>query len=525
MDKQINYIKKALQQDPICLYKNKEEIDTFYNQSIDTKHSNALNSYQYKDSISFGSAFYRKLIDRLANAYFTRFPSYKSKDNKVINFLDSNKEELTKTFKKAIKEYCLYGSACLTINEELKLESFSKELYLYGDVLVEKGKLTEDALASIKELGIKEILQEQGITLKQDEEQEILIAYYNNKKYMLIENACVELEFANSDSSLSISRETALVNYIYTILLKLEYLHEKYLKAHNSIKNTVLHEKHLKNEVQKYFNDDFNVIEIASANAFNSDITSLFQYVSNAPIHENIKVLEERIEALKMQAIDLLDMQDLFTVEANPNETVEAAANRVAVSAINIESESTKVNDFIERSIKYYLAFKLEIPVSEIDLELDAVSILQEEQKEAKKQASVQRAIELTNLAANSSPALATFYYTLLDEIIETSNFNNDLKEALNLVKQEQMQAKQDPNAQAMQQQQAQIQEQATALELQDKQTDIAKKQAEITKIESETQNKLVETELKPAELSYKQQEQDQQDLDTAIKATEKGII
>jgi hypothetical protein len=291
-----------------------------------------------------------------------------------------------------------------------------------------------------------------------------------------------------------------MINSAFEEFFTLDALHRNYLKTLAGLKTNAITYKTMEVEARKALSENFSLVTLNVSNSWqNKDVASLLQWMDNKPLNETIKIQSQEIESLKQKIIELCDLQDLFTKVDNSSETRIAAENRVATSNLAIESRQNKVNNFIENFIKNFMAIKLDKNVMEIDLELNSVSILQEENERLRKEQDLQKIMQLINLATTSSPAVSNMYFKILKEAINLSNLDNELLKEVEKIEQEYLVNIQNAS-----------QNQQPPIELQ---VEVAKSQAETNKINAEAKKIELETKLLPKELNFKIEEQLQQNM------------
>jgi len=140
-----------------------------------------------------------------------------------------------------------------------------------------------------------------------------------------------------------------------------------------------------------------------------------------------------------------------------------------------------------------------------LNLQLNSISIVEEEFREQKRINDIQQISQLIMQGGSMPPAAAQVNYLMAKEIASSASISEELKVALSNLVVEQEQAKQ---------QAAQQQGQPTPQDL-----DNAKTQTEIAKNQAQTQKAVVETELLPKRLAIQQKDEEQQTMDAQTRA------
>lgn len=477
--------------------------------------------------LSPASSFFNKVCNMQASVLYSRFPEYSTNNQAITEFIENNKKELDSIFKDAVFNYVAYGKAYIKLNKELKLESISPcefETNENADYVAFTNKLSVelDHKLKIAEFELNKdttkLLTDNKVYLSQD-----------NKNIFMPKQGMFVLDELNSNNN-AISCKPFIVD-VEALFYKLENFYYNYLESLNGLRTNFIVPKALENEINQHFKANFTGIKysINTGNLTpNINPKDLVAYIDNSGVIQSLVSYKEQLELLKQQILELSNSESLYnpSLDDNPSETRIAAQDRVNRSTTAWQSKQSKVNNYIEYILKKYLSLNLGIKQEEIELELDSVSILEQEQKEVKNNAIQGQILALCDkIVQLPSVELVALHKTVIDNLINKSSLPNAFKQSVeDLVASvvNNLQAmQQDPNAQAIQQKQAQIQDQAIALDLAKKQADIEKTQSETQENIAQTKQMQVEASLKPNELAYKQQEQNQQDLDTAIKLEE----
>jgi len=365
------------------------------------------------------SAFFRKLVLRISSSLLTKFPEYVTKNEKIKNYIEKNKNKLEALFKSSVHDYVKYGSCFLKHrNNFLEKDFKNNNTYVVNDILFQDSNIS---------------YEENGVVPE-------AIAYYQDKSF-LIWNDRVDLinsECVNSNFNLSIFDETPFVANVSQYFITMEELQKLYLDTIPTLKTVLLCMSTDKDKIRDIFDSNsFNVVGL-DVNVFQSgDIRNLSAWFDNTPIANTLQIQKQKIEDLQNEIINVLDLQDLFTdrVKDNSNETRVAAQNRISVSNISWTDKQNKVNLWIENSLKYLILKELQIPIEENDLELNSNSILEKEITQQKKESDLGKIVGLVQQLVQSPPEFSNFYFNLIDDTISNSQVSNQIKESLDIIK------------------------------------------------------------------------------------------
>lgn len=496
---------------PVDLFDQAASIDRFYTKSFLLSNS-AKENVGY-NSCSLATAFYKKLVDRLASALFTKMPTMQSNKEDVLEYLESRESELEDFFKQAARNYILYGAEVAQI-KDAQLIHFS-----YGDA--EVVQVYNNEILGLKVKLHKELLAFLAAEdLKLNEESNYYVLYYKDKQFLFNEKESILVELKeeyfqqNFSLNLTIYDPKPFIAYTYDLFTQLEKLYSSYIKTHNQIKTLALYDQSVTAEAKKRIEDNFTAIAVPTKINQVKGIGDLVQFVDNSTVASTLNIQDVQIQKLKNEIIDCVDAQDLFNgaLQDNPNETRVAAENRVAVSQINLEDRQKRFNNFVENCCKYLIAQNFNIPVSDVDLELSSVSILKEQQEEMQKQATLESVVALLNQANGVDAIMAELYYQLADEIIKKSPFSDSIKATLEKVKEKQLSMREQI---AQQDEQNNLQAQQTNLSLTKLQEEIGKLQDERTKLQAEAAKITAQAQDIPLKTQIEIDEQKQQSLET----------
>lgn len=460
------------------------KIDEFYNKAFNI--GGFLKDNQSFMCVSPASGMFKSCCSRMAGALYSKFPQYKATGTyaqSIDNILKEEQTYLDALFAQCALHYVKYGVCILElINGKLQIAPFENYTLVNG-LLCSVGALNDVGL---------QILNTAGFEAYKDKEYQII--NYEGMRYIRLPDnlGYVELDKAPL-SSLVIYDNLPFVAYVYHYFYAMEELILKALVAQKGLRAKGVSYMVNKDKVGEFFNTVDGIIELNSSGStlVNKGIEDIINWI---PIDNLVSILNAiwaEIANLEQKIISTIDMQDLFINKAeNPNESTIAAQNRIEVSQLSLRAKQKGFNNFFENAIAEFVAKKLHVLVAEIELEIDSVTILDEQQRQVTNEADVAKILQLLQMAEAGSLASLGIYFKMIDEVISKSSLDNELKDEFQSAKTQLRQLKENPPPNPIQE-----------LELQIKQTELAKKQAELQKATAEATKLQTEANLLPQKI------------------------
>ncbi|MCL2567183.1 MAG: hypothetical protein FWE18_03705 [Alphaproteobacteria bacterium] len=442
--------------------------------------------------LSPASLFFRDLVAAKMSLLFTKFPEWKTNNTDIDNFLKDNKEKLEKFFFNVVRDYVLYGNIAVFINADNELEIVINSFQTAKNSLILQRNLAPDSKTLLNNASIQ--TQTQVYEVFSDG-----VRFIRTNPNEYVENG---ENYSNAGMSLT---DTAFINFLWDKFILLERLHSKIRGIVASIQHYALASASNREYLEQI--EDFRVIEL-NAEIFNfNEIGALLGYNDNSAIFATLQGLQAEKAELEADITRLAKLDLVFSVDKeNPSETRIAANNRVQLSSNFWRQEQAKFSNFVKATTQALLLQEQIAPKEDVlNLQLNSISIVEEEFREQKRINDIQQISQLIMQGGSMPPAAAQVNYLMAKEIASSASISEELKVALSNLVVEQEQAKQ---------QAAQQQGQPTPQDL-----DNAKTQTEIAKNQAQTQKAVVETELLPKRLAIQQKDEEQQTMDAQTRA------
>lgn len=443
--------------------------------------------------LSPASLFFQDLVNAKISLLFTKLPEFKSSNQDIENFLNDNKKKFEDFFFNAIQKYALYGNIACYLDEDGELRLITNNYKIAKNFLILTGrKLAEES---------KKLLLEQGV----EADENVYEVFTGGQRLIRIKEKDY-LEPINNFTNAGMSlRDFAFINYLWEKFVLLEELHLKIHRITKSIKHYAVTNQGSREQVEEI--EDFKVIEVNSEISATGDPMRLLAYNDNSPITATLQALELQKVTLEQEITKLAKLDLVMTIDKeNPSETRIAASNRVQLSSNYWRQQQTKVNNFIESCIQAVLLQHDIAPVEDVmKLNLNSISILEEEAREQKRINDIQQISSLVMQAGQLPPGAAELNYLMAKEIASASSISEEVKNALNKMVVSQEQAK-------LQASQQQAQPSIEDLEKQ-------KVVSETVKNNSQAKKAEVEAELLPKKIEVQATDEEQQLMDANTRA------
>ncbi len=408
----------------VAPYKN--VIDDYYNKCFDNYFQN-INLTKTTRTLSPISAFFQSIVDVYTSMLYTSFPEFHSNNDEVFNFIEENKKNIDIILKKVVKDYVLYGVAGVVIDDDNHKEITNLDLSHFfveknGKYLGFYGYLQESDIATLKELNIK---VEKG--------KEYNIIHEKGHRYLILDDGqMIDLGITNFDEQ-DIVKTEPFIKKVEIQFMELERLYIQYLRTLKALKMNVITYKSFEEEVKEHFSSDFNVIMVNTVNNYqNTNVKDLLSWVDNSHVATNLRIQREEIKNLKSDIVQTLNLQSIMnTINGldTSQETRVSSMDKINKTTQVLKSKQNDIINFTNHIIKKYIALNLGVAdSSNIQIEIGAVSLLEDAQRKKENKDAVEEILSYCNIIQKQNNIdLINLYRGVIKMIIKSSNnLDND---------------------------------------------------------------------------------------------------
>lgn len=399
-------------------YKN--IIDGYYNKCFNNYFQN-INLTKGSRTLSPISAFFQSIVDIYTSMLYTSFPEFHSSNEEVFRFIEDNKNKIDNILKTVVKDYVLYGVAGVVIDDDDPKEIVNLDFSRFfmeknGEYLGFYGYLQDDDIAILKELNIK---------VKKGKEYNIV--HEKGHRYLILDDGqMIELGETNFDEQDIVIAEP-FVKRVEMQFIELERLYIQYLRTLKALKMNVITYKSFEEEVREHFSSDFNVIMVNTVNNYqNTNVKDLLSWIDNSHVAANLKIQREEIKNLKSDIVQTLNLHSIMnTINGldTSQETRISSMDKINKTTQILKSKQNDIINFINHIIKKYIAINLGVDSGKVQIEIGAVSLLEDAQRKQESKDAVEEILGYCNIIQKQNNIdLVNLYREIIKMIVKSSN-------------------------------------------------------------------------------------------------------